>query len=329
MGAVIASGIFAILAGVIGIFAVFWVLNLVVERVGGRFEQVVKPWVFFGPALFMVGVFLIYPLFDTFRATFYGDRFVAGQRPFVGLENYRNVLSDSETWISLLNNLQWIIVVPVGAVVVGLIVATLADRLQARSENITKSIIFLPMAISFVGAAAIFELIYQIQPPARRQTGVLNAFLGMFGIGPISWYENLLTNDFALMAIMIWLQAGFAMVLLSAAIKNVPVDAIEAARIDGASEVQVFFRVVIPQIASTIVVVLTTILILVLKIFDIVYVMTNGNFETEVIANRMYKEMFNFRHFGRAAAIATVLLAAIVPVMLFNIGRFRAQEERA
>jgi alpha-glucoside transport system permease protein len=285
----------------------------------------VKPWVFFGPALLIVTVFLIYPLIDTVRASFYGNRFVEGERPFVGWDNYRSVLTNSETWVSLGNNLQWIIVVPVGAVIIGLVVAVLADRLPARSENVTKSIIFVPMAISFVGAAAIWQLIYAIQPPSRNQTGLLNALLGVFGIAPVAWYENTLVNDFALMAIMIWLQAGFAMVLLSAAIKNVPADTIEAARIDGATEAQIFFRVVLPQIASTIVVVLTTILILVLKVFDIVRVTTNGRANTQVIANYFYT-FFEGGNYGSAGVVVVLLVLVTIPFMILNIRRFRAQE---
>jgi alpha-glucoside transport system permease protein len=325
MGSTIVTGLVAILAGVVGVFALFWALNLVTERVGGRFEERVKPWVFFGPALLVVTTFLVYPLIDTIRATFYGDRFVAGERPFVGIDNYTSVLTTSETWVSLGNNLLWIIVVPAGAVVVGLIVAVLADRLPARVENISKSIIFLPMAISFIGAAAIFSLIYAIQPPSRQQTGVLNAFLGVFNIDPISWYQNTVTNDFALMVIMIWLQAGFAMVLLSAAIKGVPGDTLEAARIDGASEVQVFFRVVLPQIASTIVVVLTTILILVLKVFDIVAVTTNGRDGTQVIANYFYT-LFTGGNYGSAGVTVVLLVLMTVPFMILNVKRFREQE---
>jgi alpha-glucoside transport system permease protein len=325
MGATVVSGIVAIVAGVVGVFAVFWLLNQVTERVGGRFEELVKPWVFFGPALLIVTVFLIYPLIDTVRASFYGNRFVEGERPFVGLDNYRSVLTNSETWVSLGNNLQWIIVVPLAAVIIGLVVAVLADRLPARSENVTKSIIFVPMAISFVGAAAIWQLIYAIQPPSRNQTGLLNALLGVFGIPPVAWYENTLVNDFALMAIMIWLQAGFAMVLLSAAIKNVPADTIEAARIDGATEAQIFFRVVLPQIASTIVVVLTTILILVLKVFDIVRVTTNGRANTQVIANYFYT-FFEGGNYGSAGVVVVLLVLVTIPFMFLNIRRFRAQE---
>ncbi len=325
MGSTVLTGLFAILAGVVGVFAFFYALNWATERVGGRFEDVVKPWVFFGPALLVVTVFLIYPLFDTIRATFYGDRFVAGERPFVGLDNYASVLTNEQTYLTLFNNLQWIIVVPAGAVIIGLAVAVLADRLAARTENTAKSIIFLPMAISFVGAAAIWQLIYAVEPAARNQTGLLNAILVNVGIDPIAWYENLLTNDFALMVIMIWLQAGFAMVLLSAAIKGVPGDTLEAARIDGASEVQVFFRVVIPQIASTIVVVLTTILILVLKVFDIVRVTTNGRGNTQVIANYFYT-LFEGGNYGSAGVVVVLLVIVTIPFMILNIRRFRAQE---
>jgi alpha-glucoside transport system permease protein len=325
MGATLGNAFVAIVLGVGGVFFFFWALNAVTERVGGRFEEVVKPWVFFGPALVTVTVFLVYPFLDTVRASFYGDRFVAGSRPFVGVENYQRVLTNSETWVSMGNNLLWIIVVPAGAVVIGLIVAVLADRLRQRAENTTKSIIFLPMAISFVGAAAIWSLIYAIQPASRQQTGLLNAMLGVFNIAPIAWYENTAVNDFSLMVIMIWLQAGFAMVLLSAAIKNVPMDTIEAARIDGASEVQTFFRVIIPQIASTIVVVLTTILILVLKVFDIVRVTTNGRFNTQVIANYFYT-FFEGGRYGSAGVVVVLLVVATIPFMIINIQRFRAQE---
>jgi alpha-glucoside transport system permease protein len=325
MGETLLSGFIAILAGVAGVFAVFWGLNALTERIGGTFEEKFKPWVFFGPAFLVVAVFLIYPFFDTIRASMYADRFVAGERPFVGFENYQSVLTDSETWLSLLNNLQWIVVVPALAVLVGLVVAVLADRLPAKRESIVKSVIFLPMAISFVGAAAIFELIYKIEPASRDQTGVLNAFLGLFGIESISWYGNTLTNDFALMAIMVWMQAGFAMVLLSAAIKGVPQETIEAAHIDGATEFQTFFRVVIPQIASTIVVVLTTILILVLKIFDIVRVTTNGRGNTQVIANYFYT-FFEGGNYGRAGVVVLLLIFMTLPFMIINVKRFREQE---
>lgn len=325
MGGLLLYAIVAIAAGVFGVFAFFWLLNAVAERIGGRFEMAVKPWIFFGPSMLMVTVFLVYPFFDTVRASFYSDRFIEGERPFVGFANYERIIQDPETWVSLFNNLKWIVVVPTMAVIVGLAVAVLSDRLSRRSENVTKSMIFLPMAISFVGAAAIWSLIYAIQPGGRNQTGVLNALLGLFNADPVAWYETIPVNDFALMVIMIWMQAGFAMVLLSAAIKAVPDDTLEAARIDGANEVQVFFRVVVPQIASTIVVVLTTILILVLKIFDIVRVTTNGRFDTQVIANYFYT-FFEGGNYGRAGVVVVMLVLLTTPFMLLNVKRFREQE---
>jgi len=325
MGGTITTALLAIVGGVLGVFGFFWALNLATERVGGAFERVVKPWVFFGPALATVTFFLIYPLFSTVRASFYGDRFVDGVRPFVGLDNYRRVLATAETWVALGNNVMWIVIVPAGAVVFGLAVAVLADRLSPRAESVTKSIIFLPMAISFVGAAAIWGLIYGIQPPSRNQTGLLNAILVRFGADPVAWLENLATNDLALMVIMIWLQAGFAMVLLSAALKGVPTETIEAARIDGATEVQAFFRVIVPQISSTILVVLTTILILVLKVFDIVRVTTNGRNDTQVIANYFYT-FFVGGNYGSAGVVVVLLVLMTTPFMMVNIRRFREQE---
>jgi alpha-glucoside transport system permease protein len=220
----------------------------------------------------------------------------------------------------------WMIVVPVLSVAVGLAVAVLADRLSRRGESFTKSLIFLPMAISFVGASTIWGFIYAWRPEGRPQIGLLNEVVVAFGGSPVPWLQTAGINNFALMIIMVWLQAGFAMVLLSAAIKNVPEDTIEAARIDGASEVQVFSRVVVPQIRSTMVVVATTILILVLKIFDIVRVLTNGRDGTDVVANRFINEFFTFREFGRASVLVVALIIATIPFMILNVRRFREQE---
>jgi alpha-glucoside transport system permease protein len=326
VGATIFNAIVAILLGVFGAMALFWAGNALTERIGGVWEERIKPWVFFGPALFVVVLFLLYPLLDTIRATFYADRAQRGVgRPFVGLENYQNMLTDSGTYSALWNNILWMIFVPLGAVVIGLTVAVLADRLAGRAENVVKSLVFLPMAISFVGASVIWTLVYQIQPPTRPQTGILNAILTGLGQEPIAWFEHQAINDFALMFIMVWLQAGFAMVLLSAAIKSVPDDTLEAARIDGANEVQVFFRVVVPQIRSTIVVVTTTILILVLKVFDIVRVTTNGRFNTDVVANLFYTK-FELGQYGSAGVVVVLLVLLTVPFMIVNVRRFREQE---
>lgn len=318
----IISGIIAIVLGVFGTMALFYGLNFAVERMSSTWEQRLKPYVFIGPAMVVVGAFLVFPAIDTFRRSFQGPSSVE----WVGLQNYEFLISDSALLSAMWNNVLWIIFVPTVAVAIGLGVAVLADRLVPRWESISKSMIFLPMAISFVGASTIWGFIYAWRPEGRPQIGLLNQIVVALGGTPIAWLQNTAINDFALMVIMIWLQAGFAMVLLSSAIKNVPGDTIEAARIDGATEVQIFWRVVIPQIASTIAVVTTTILILVLKVFDIVRVLTNGNFNTEVVANRFITEIFTFQQFGRAAVIVVALIIATIPVMIWNIKQFREQE---
>jgi alpha-glucoside transport system permease protein len=316
------SAVTAILVGVGGVMVVFWALNAVVERLPDRVEQTLKPYVFVGPALFVVGLFLLFPALDTFRRSFMDARSVE----WVGLSNYQSVLGDRSIRQAIWNNVKWIVFVPAAAVIIGLAVAVLADKLRPRWESVAKSMIFLPMAISFVGASTIWSFVYAWRTPGTQQIGVLNAIWSGLGGTPIAWLQDTRFNDFALMFIMVWLQAGFAMVLLSAAIKNVPEETLYAARIDGASEMQVFWRVVLPQIASTIVVVGTTILILVLKVFDIVYVTTNGNFGTDVLARRFIAEMFVFGRFGIAAVLVVILIVATIPFMIINIRRFREQE---
>ena len=210
-------------------------------------------------------------------------------------------------------------------VTLGLLVAVLTDRVPY--ESVAKAIVFLPMAISFVAAGVIWKFMYDYRPPGLPQTGTLNAVVTAVGAQPRAWLIDAPGNNFALIAVAVWTWVGFCTVILSAGLKGIAPEILEAARVDGASEWLIFRHVIVPLMSPTIAVVATTMVIFALKAFDIVYVMTNGNYDTEVIANRMYKEMFNFRHFGRAAAIAVVLLAAIVPVMWFNVGRFRAQEE--
>ncbi|MBW3603908.1 MAG: sugar ABC transporter permease [Actinobacteria bacterium] len=287
-----------------------------------KWEQRFKPYVFIGPAVFVVGAFLLYPAIQTFIDSFRGP----SADEFVGLENYQFLVTDPAVREAMFNNLLWIVFVPTAAVAVGLAIAVLADRLQPRWENVAKSTIFLPMAISFVGASTIWGFMYAWRPQGRPQIGLLNSIVTGFGFTPVTWLQTTPINDFALMFIMVWLQAGFAMVLLSAAIKAVPEDTIEAARIDGATETQIFWRVVVPQIASTIAVVTTTILILVLKVFDIVRVLTGGRFGTDIIANLFITELITFRQFGHAAVIVVALILATIPVMIWNIRRFREQE---
>jgi alpha-glucoside transport system permease protein len=229
---------------------------------------------------------------------------------------------------ALRNNVIWMVAFTTITVAMGLIVATLADRV--RYESIVKGMIFLPMSISFVAAGVIWRFMYDFRPPGLPQTGTLNAaFMAVLpGFEPQAWLiSNPPLNNLALIVAAAWTWTGFCMVVLSAALKGVPTELLDAARVDGANESQVFRHVTLPTIAPTLGVVITTMIIFALKAFDIVYVMTNGNFDTEVIANRMYKEMFNIRDFGRASAVAVVLLAAVVPIMLLNIRRFQQQEE--
>jgi alpha-glucoside transport system permease protein len=317
------NAVIAIVAGVGGIILLFFLLNMVVERLPGKWEDRLKPYVFVGPALAVVGLFLIYPTVQTIVASFANRDTTA----WVGLENYTSLLSDADFHEALIKNLLWIIIVPAGSVIVGLLVAVLADRLSARSEKISKSLIFLPMAISFVGASTICGFVYDARP-GDNPIGLLNAIWTAVGLDQVFWLQlsSFNVNDMLLMVIMVWLQAGFAMVLLSAAIKNVPEDTLEAARIDGATEVQIFFRVVVPQIWATVLVVFTTILILVMKVFDIVYVMTNGAFETQVIGNLFFTQLFEFGDSGGSAAIVVVLMIAVIPVMIYQVRRFRAEE---
>ena len=279
------------------------------------------PWIYIAPALLILMFFLVYPIFNTFYLSFLDK----GSKSFAGLSNYIFAFTKKPMLIAFRNNLLWLIVFTVFTVSLGLILAVLFDRV--RYESVVKSIIFLPMAISFVGAGVIWKFVYTYRPAGTPQIGFLNAVLSKFpNFEPIGWLVNKLTNNFALIFVGIWIWVGFCMVILSAAYKGIPKELLEAARIDGANELQVFRRIIIPMMKPTIAVVATTMVINVLKVFDIVYVMTNGQFDTEVIANRMYKEMFQFHNFGRASAIAVILLLVIIPVMIINVRRFREQE---
>ena len=320
----IANGVIAVVAGVVGAMVLFWVLNALVERLPSKWEQRLKPYVFAGPALAALALFLVFPAVLTIRDSFYGPN----RTDYVGFQNYTTMLTQPDVLSVFFNNIIWIVMVPTFSVLFGLAVAVLADRLKSQWENVSKSVIFLPMAISFVGAATIWNFVYAYRPPGRPQIGLLNAIWTAVGFDPVAWLQTptLRLNTFLLTIVMIWMQAGFAMVLLSAAIKSVPEETIEAARIDGATETQTFFRVVIPQIKSTIFVVFTTITILVMKIFDIVFALTGGNYNTDVVANRFYFELFRFFENGRAAVLVVVLMLAIIPLMVANIRRFREEE---
>jgi alpha-glucoside transport system permease protein len=231
----------------------------------------------------------------------------------------------------LFNTLLWILIVPATTVVVGLAVAVLADRLRPGAEKLSKTIIFLPMAIALVGASQIWGLIYDARPAGQPQIGLMNAIWTKLGHDPVAWIQQstLHLNSILLMVVLLWAQVGFSMVLLSAAVKGVPADTLEAARIDGANERQTFFQVVVPQIKGTMITVFVTVTIAVMKIFDIVYVMTNGNFNTNVLGNEFYNQLNTNFNNGAAAAIVVILMIAVVPVMAYQVRHFRAEEAAA
>jgi alpha-glucoside transport system permease protein len=320
----ILNAVLAIVAGVGGMFVFYWLFNALVERLSQRWERRIKPYVFVAPAVAIVGLFLVYPVVQTILFSF-ADR---NSTAWVGFENYTLIFKDDRFVEALFNNLLWIIIVPTFAVAIGLLIAVMADRLKPRGEKIAKSIIFMPMAISFVGASTIWGFVYSTEFRGGEQIGLLSAITTKLGFEPQRWLslQTFSLNDLLLIVIMVWLQAGFAMVLLSAAIKGVPEETLEAARIDGAGEVAIFFRVIVPQIWPTVIVVFTTVLILVMKVFDIVNVITNGRDGTEVIANRFYNLLFESGENGQAAAVVVILMLAVVPVMIYQVRQFRREE---
>ena len=314
--------IVAVVVGVFGVWGLYWAMDFVINLLPPKWQERIRPFAFVGPAIVILLVYLVYPAINTIIISF----FDAKSEAFVGLDNYGFVFTDDSMLRSIRNTVGWIIIVPAIAVSTGLVFATLADRLR-RGEALAKSLIFLPMAISFVGASIVWRFIYSFRPEGfGTQIGLLNGLKVALGQTPTAWLSNDPWNNLFLMVIMVWLQTGFAMVILSAAIKSVPDSLLEAARIDGATELQIFWRIIIPTIMSTIVVVTTTMVITVMKVFDIVWVMTSGETGTEVIAERMIRWFFRNGHFGRGAAIAVILFLAIIPIMLLNVRRFRAEE---
>lgn len=307
-------GAVAVVVGVLGVWALFLLTDSLVSMLPERIRERVRPFIFVGPAIVILTTYLIYPTFNTIWLSLHVGRTDA----WAGLDNYLYIFTDPSMLLTLRNNILWLVGVTGVAVSLGLIIAVMVDRI--RFEALVKSLIFLPMAISAVGASVIWKFIYNFKPAGSPQNGLLNAIWVALGNDPVGWLvENKPWNNFFLIIIMIWLLTGFAMVVLSAAVKSVPGELLEAARMDGATEIRIFFSIIIPYIQGTIITISTTIIIMVLKVFDIVYVMTNGHYETQVIANRMYTEMFTIRDFGRGSAIAVLLLVAVLPVMISNV----------
>lgn len=313
-----------------------------------RVPQIMKqgraaPWYYLAPALILMTFFILYPMINTVSISLKnkdGTESAAttcreGESCWGILENYHYALTSEldttslkTTWDSFWsssygNNIKWVILMVAGTVGFGMLMAVLADRL--RYQNIAKAIIFMPMAISFVGAGVIWKFVYAYGTQ-QVQVGLLNAILTKLGFDPVAWLQTPGINTIALIVVGIWIWTGFSMTILAAALRNVPDELLEAARIDGANEWRVFWRITVPLIMPTIIVVITTMVINVLKLFDLVYVMTGGNFGTDVIANRMYTEMYKNFNQGRGTAVAVVLIVLIIPFIYLNIKRFLEQE---
>ena len=310
------------LAAVAIFFAIILVVFFLAGRSKGRFQGVLAGLVFLGPAVLLLVYGLVVPAITTTVGSFQD----ANGKKFVGLANYIWIFTTESTQQTLINTLLWLIIAPLLSTGLGLTLALLLDRM--RRESAAKSLIFMPMAISFVGASIIWGLIYEYRDPAETQVGLLSQIVMWLGVdNPPNWLLWQPFNNFLLMVIMIWIQVGFAMVVLSAAIKAIPSDVVEAAELDGATGWRLFSKVTIPMIRGTLIVVLTTIMIAVLKVFDIVRVMTNGNFGTQVVANEMYAQAFVQFDVGRGSALAVVLFVAVVPLIVYNIVQLR--KERA
>jgi alpha-glucoside transport system permease protein len=285
----------------------------------------VRPWIWVGPALIIVAAFLVAPAIGTVIQSFENH---AGN--WVGLTNYQRQLADFPTggaWIAIRNNVLWLVLYTLFVLFFGLLLAVLFDRV--RYEQIVKSLIFLPMAISSVALGVIWKFMFWYQPGDVAQTGTLNYIVvNWLHQPPKTWLTDPNINNFSLIAAGIWGITGFSMVILSAALKGIPGELLEAARVDGAGEITIFRRVIFPLMMPTVVVVGTTLVIFALKAFDIVYVMTAGNFGTDVLANRMYKLLFQSDNPGGSSAVAIILLVAVIPVLIFNLRQFRAVEAR-
>ena len=317
-----------IFLGIVACFSYFHLSNLALDffsrKNSNNFSQksVLRPYIFIAPAVIILVIFILYPVVETLRLSFFNKTGFE----FVGIKNYVWAAKDPEFKRAILNNLGWLLVVPTLSAFFGLVIAYLADKLWWGT--IAKSIIFMPMAISFVGAGVIWKFVYDYRGPGDDQIGFLNAVVVSLGFEPQAWMTIPIWNNLFLMAIMIWIQTGLAMVIFSAALRGIPKEMLEAARIDGASEFKIFTSIIIPYLEKTILVIWTIITILVLKIFDIILAMTNGQWNTEVLANLMYDWMFRGGgDSGRGSLMAIVIMIGVIPIMIWNIRRHKEDEK--
>ncbi|WP_425039064.1 carbohydrate ABC transporter permease [Primorskyibacter sp. S187A] len=324
--------IVTIAVGVGGCVGYFYLSNLFLDKVlyppsgpnaGRNINRAnqIRPWLFLFPAFAALSLYLAYPVVETLRLSLLDSQ---NDNAFVGLANYQQMMAEPKFWEALRNNMLWLFVVPAASTALGLLVAQVTDRL--KWGTIAKSLIFMPMAISFVGASVIWKLVYEARPMGTEQIGVLNAIYIWFGGAEAqTWLTVPFWNNFFLMIVLIWIQTGFAMVILSAALRGIPEETIEAAIVDGANPFQIFFKIKVPQIMPTIVVVWTTITIATLKVFDIVFAMTNGQWETQVLANYMYDKLFRAFDWGVGSASAMVIMLLVLPILVWNVREVRKE----
>ena len=319
---------FIVLVGILFFVLFFHFSNFVLDyyekksKSSFTFENSIRVIIFIAPSFIVLFVFIIYPVFETIRLSFFDK---VG-REFVGWHNYSWAIKDPDFRRGILNNLGWLLIVPTLSTFFGLVIANLADRIWWGT--IAKSIIFMPMAISFVGAGVIWKFIYDYRGPGDDQIGLLNAITVALGFEPQAWLTISIWNNLFLMAIMIWIQTGLALVIFSAALRSIPSETLDAARIDGASELKIFWSIIIPYLQQTILVIWTIITILVLKVFDIIYAMTNGQWQTEVLANLMYDWMFRGGgDSGRGSVLAFCIMIGVIPILAWNLYQHRKDQQ--
>ena len=305
--------------------------EFLVRRLPDKNRPQVRPWIWVGPALVLVAGFLLIPAIATLIQSFEDNH-----GNFVGFQNYATELGgfpSGGAWIAIRNSIiVWLVLYMILVLTFGLAMAVLFDRVQY--ETAVKSLIFMPMAISSVAAGVIWKFMYWYQPVGAPQTGTMNAIVTFFHHDPVAWLQDqwpngmAILNNLSLIAVATWGMTGFSMVILSAALKGIPGELLEAARVDGAGELTIFRRVIFPLMMPTIVVVATTLVIFAIKVFDVPYVMTAGLYNTDVLALRMYQLLYLSHNNGAASAVAIVLLIAVIPVLVFNLRQFRAVEAR-
>jgi len=308
------AGGLAIFAAVVGLILFF------VDRAPKRGRDFLQLLAFVAPAAILLIGGLIYPAVRTTVLAFFSS---TGN--FVGFDNFQWAFTQPDALRTLGNTVIWVVLVPLASTSIGLAYAVFIDK--SRGEKFFKALVFMPMAISFVGAGIIWKFVYDYRSQGRDQIGLLNAIVVQFGGEPVLWLQSAPLNTFLLIIVMVWIQTGFAMVVLSAAIKGVPTEQIEAAQLDGTSGWQRFTNVIVPGIRPSLVVVVTTISIATLKVFDIVRTMTAGNFDTSVIANEMYTQAFRANEPGRGAALAVILFLLVLPIVIYNVRVLRGQKE--